>query len=59
MSSPPVTDAAAVVAMLVLTTPFGPAERTQTGVGGVVADVKFAALMMYGRPHGSTGSWVA
>jgi hypothetical protein len=59
MSSPPVTDAAGVVAMEVLITPFGPAERTQTGVGGGVADVKFAALMTYGLPHGSTGSVTA
>ena len=44
---------------MVSITPFGPAERTQTGVGGVVADVKFAALMTYGLPHGSTGNVVA
>lgn len=59
MSSPPVTVAAAVVAMDVLITPFGPAESTQTGVGGVVDDVKFAALMTYGLPHGSTGNVIA
>lgn len=59
MSSPPGVAAAGVVAMDVLITPFGPAERTQTGVGGVVADVKFAALMTYGLPHGSTGNVVA
>ena len=57
MSSPPATVVA--VAMLVSTMPFGPAERTQTGVGGVVAVVKFAALMTYGLPHGSTGSVAA
>ena len=54
------TDGTVVAALMgVSMTPFGPAERTQTGVGGVVADVKFAALMTYGLPHGSAGNVVA
>ena len=57
MSSPTVAVVAA--AMLVSTMPFGPAERTQTGMGGTTTDVKFAALMTYGLPHGSTGNVAA
>ena len=57
MSSPPVTVVAA--AMFVSTMPFGPAERTQTGMGGTTTVVKFAALMTYGLPHGSTGNVAA
>src|SRR3990172_9266901 len=52
-SSPPVTVVAAL--MLVSTIPFGPAERTHTGM--VAAAVKSAALITYGLPQGSTGSW--
>ena len=57
MSSPPATIVAAAMGVSMM--PFGPAERTQTGMGGDTTDVKFAALMTYGLPHGSTGNVVA